>query len=209
MHENYGKRGVLVLIVPSEKIDLEYFKVVSKNVNDTFRFTFGSSINKMIYRKISDYDLTEGSQLQQNYEKREEIVMIKSQLDKFFTQINKRLCESTQFELFNNRLDDAKQNMISNSSSLKSTPDSRLLAYANRLNIYNEMRTKFLNSYPYYDLPFNIKTDLDSALVNLEAQEFVDLENTSYKNRRLFSVQGSCLFFKVTFNFFSILTLVF
>ena len=182
LHKNYGKQGVLVLITPSHSVDLDYFKVVSFNLNQTVRFTFGANITRMINRL---QDLNEA----QHQDTEEEIARLKTQLDEFFAKLNRRLLESTYFELFDNSLDDAKQHLVA--------PNSQL-SFLNRINVYREMRTKFLNSFPYYELPFNIKTDLDSALVNLEAQEFVDdLERASFKTRRLFTVAGSCLFYKV------------
>lgn len=181
LHENFGKRGVLVVITPCEMIDLEFFNKISSDLNRTLKFTFGGNIKRVIRRT---QDLAEVQ-----HQATEEVLKLKSQLDEFFAKFNRRLLESTYFELFDNRLDDAKQALI----------QTKQLNFLTRLNVYREMRTKFMNSVPYFDLPFNIKTDLDSALVNLEAQEFVDdLERTSFKTRRLFTIKGSCLFFKVS-----------
>lgn len=168
------------MITPSDMLDLNYYKVVSANLNRTLRFTFGASISRAIRRRT--LDLTEVQ-----HQSSEELLKLKANLDEFFLKFNRRLLESTHFELFDNPLDDAKQNLL----------PTRQLNFIARVNVYREMRAKTMNSMPYYDLPFNIKTDIDSALVNLEAQEFVDdLERASLKTRRIFAVKGSCLFFK-------------
>ena len=44
-----------------------------------------------------------------------------------------------------------------------------------RTNYLLEIRSKFINSMPYLDLPFEMKCDLDATLSDIEAQEFVDL----------------------------------
>lgn len=173
------------MITPSETIDVEYFKVVSSNLNQTLKFTFGAHISRLINRR-NDFDI----EAQQSASSSKELFQLKPQLDEFFAQLNRRLIQSAHFELFNNALDDSKQ----------SQSPFKTLGFLSRLNIYREMRTKFFDTIPYYDLPFNIKTDLDSALVNLEAQEFVDeVERASFRTRRLFTIKGSCLFFKVNY----------
>ncbi len=69
-----------------------------------------------------------------------------------------------------------------------------------RMNLLIEMRYKCFDVVsmlpPYFEVPFELKHDVDSILNGLEAQEFVDLENDFYLNRRLFSLIGSCLFYK-------------
>ena len=35
-------------MVPSEHIDLNYFKILSQNLNDLFQFTFGNQIEKLL-----------------------------------------------------------------------------------------------------------------------------------------------------------------
>lgn len=170
-------------IAPSAMLDLNYFKTISAELNRTLKFTFGSNISRMINRQ---HDL--------QYQANDELVILKASLDDFFAKFNRRLLEATYFEVFDNPLDDFRQSHQNSSNRL---------GFSNRLNVYREMRTKFMNSMPYHDLPFNIKTDLDSALVNLEAQEFFDdLEKPSCKTRRLFTIKGSCLFFKVDSQFF-------
>lgn len=199
LHENFGKQGVLVMITPSRMLDLNYYKLVSRNLNHTLRFTFGASISRAIRRRaleLIDNDTNASSGHYSVDGGGEDALKLRAHLDEFFVKFNRRLLESTYFELFNNALDDAKQNLMS-------TP--RALTFLHRVNVFREMRAKFLDSLPYHDLPFNIKTDLDSALVNLEAQEMfadnddVDLDKrASLKTRRLFNVKGCCLFFKVS-----------
>lgn len=205
LHDNFGKQGVLVMITPSRMLDLSYYKLVSRNLNHTLRFTFGASISRAIRRRaldLIDDDNNAGSHYSVDGE---EALKLRAHLDEFFVKFNRRLLESTYFELFNNALDDAKQNLM----------PTRALTFLHRVNVFREMRAKFLDSLPYHDVPFNIKTDLDSAMVNLEAQEmFADNDDdddldkrASLKTRRLFNVKGCCLFFKVsTYSRFSFLS---
>lgn len=161
-----------MFLVPTMHIDLTYFKMISKRLNETFRFTFGHIWNKMISVN-DDHEMT-------NEDNEEVNRNLKSQMDAFFSQINKRL----------------------KISSLFNTYKSEHEATANKLNTFNnvqiftEMRSKLIDQIPFYDLPFDLKCDLDSALNDLEAQEFVDLENIYYKNRRQFLINGCCIFYK-------------
>ena len=50
-----------------------------------------------------------------------------------------------------------------------------------RLNFLLEIRSKFINSMPYLDLPTDLKFDLDATLSDIEAQEFVDLVGPEFR----------------------------
>jgi hypothetical protein len=185
LEENYGKKGVLVLIVPSGRVDVDYLKVIGKNLNETFKFTFGEAayMDELLGSKSMPERL-------------------KQELDMFFRHVDKHLHEASLFELFNNKWEDFKSNgngVVSNLANKRPNNETSAggkLSWLNRYNIFSDMRSKFCQSCPFFDLPFNIKTDLDTALANMEAQEFVDLDSGHYKLRRLFSVEGSCLFFR-------------
>lgn len=195
MEENFGNKGLMVLIVPGEKISLDYLQIVAKNLNDTFQLIFGKNIIKKLGKALLDDEIYD-SQVETK-----EVCKIKLELDRFFNQLNKHLNESSLFDLFDNTFDDSKANANNATSVMLNLMNANVqkLNNLNRFNIFNEMKGKFMQSIPIYDLPFNIKTDLHTALANLEAQEFVDLENSHYKYRRLFSVVGSCMFFRVGF----------
>ena len=45
----------------------------------------------------------------------------------------------------------------------------------NRIFIYSEMKSKFLNQIPYIELPYDLKTFLDMSIGAVEAQEMNDL----------------------------------
>lgn len=174
MGENYGTKGLLVLIVPRAQINLDYFKIISKNLNETLKFTFGNILPDLINRP-DIYDLKEKLN-----DQTEASSSIKNQLDAFFNLFHKRLISSALFEKYDNNTDELEK-----------------ISVSNRQRIYMEMRTKFLNAMSNMDLPFSIRTDLDTALSQLESQEFVDLENNYYRYRRQYLVTGTCMFYKV------------
>ncbi len=103
---------------------------------------------------------------------------LKEQLDTFFAQIKSRFLYQT-----------SKKQQINDTNYNK-----KLLL--RRANFFNEIKSKFINAVPYFDLPYQLKCDLDVALADIEAQEFVDLENNHFKTRRQFSVTGGCLFYR-------------
>jgi len=174
--QNYGPNGLLVFLVPADKIELDFFKVVSKNLNDTFKFTFGDMINRIL---LTD-DATTNADLNlynyfNNLNNEEDIKLIRVQFDNFFSQLNQRLFISSLFNLYNSLHNKSiNTNLINN---LQQKEQLSKLSNLNRFNFLIEMRTKFINKIPYFDLPHDLKCDLDLAMADIEAQEFVDLVN--------------------------------
>ena len=190
--DNYGPNGLLVFIVPSEQIDVDYFKTISANLNRTFKFTFGNVIDRILSDEFENSNL---NNYFNNPLNEPDIKKLRVQFDDFFGQINQRLFISSLFNLYN-----TIHNKIFNANLINNQQQQQHLSKLSNLDRFNfliEMRDKFINTIPYLDLPHNIKCDLDSAMIDVEAQEFIDLENNYYKNRRQFNIVGSCLFFKV------------
>lgn len=100
-------------------------------------------------------------------------VKTKHQLDTFFSHL--------------------KHRFLSRNAKTKTQDKS---ANKKRSNFLNTIKSKFINSIPFFDLPADLKCDLDATLSDIEAQEFIDLENNYYKNRRQFTISGSVLFYK-------------
>ncbi len=146
--------------------------MISKRLNETFRFTFGHIWDEMI-------SANDGLEMT-NEDNQEVNRNLKSQMDAFFSQINKRLKICSLFNTY---------------KSEHEATSNKLNAF-NNVEIFTEMRSKLIDKIPFYDLPFDLKCDLDSALNDLEAQEFVDLDNIYYKHRRQFLINGCCIFYK-------------
>jgi len=146
-------------------MNLDYLKVIAKNLNSTLQFTFGDlfSTNSKTHAR---------QQLHSNPK-------LKEQLDTFFAQIKSRF-------LYHG----PKRQHVHDNPGHNKPLSSR------RSNYFSAVKSKFINAVPYFDLPSQIKCDLDATLVDVEAQEFVDLESNHYKNRRQFYVNGGCLFYK-------------
>lgn len=190
LHKNYSQNGILILIIPLEQISLNYLKILAKNLNNTFKFTFGSLFNKLIDDKLQ-YRLND-------HEKN----AINSEFDAFFSQLKQR------FLYLNQSQSNYYSNFLNRSTNTTTTPLAqqqqiimqRQQDNLRRMNLLIEMRYKCFDVVsmlpPYFEVPFELKHDVDSILNGLEAQEFVDLENDFYLNRRLFSLIGSCLFYK-------------
>lgn len=192
LSDNYGPNGLLVFIVPSEQIDVNYFKTISANLNRTFKFTFGNVIDRILSDEFENSNL---NNYFNNPLNEPDIKKLRVQFDDFFGQINQRLFISSLFNLYNTIHNKTfNVNLINNQQQQQHLSK---LSNLDRFNFLIEMRDKFINSIPYLDLPYNIKCDLDSAMIDVEAQEFIDLENNYYKNRRQFNIIGSCLFYKV------------
>ena len=87
---------------------------------------------------------------------------LKSELDAFFAQMKNRFSHLPTMRTYN-----AIKNLVKpqNTKIEKNSSVSRLI----------DMRSKFINKMPFLDLPFDLKTDLDATLSDVEAQEFVDL----------------------------------
>ena len=172
--QNYGPNGLLVFLVPADKIELDYFKVVSKSLNETFKFTFGDMINKILLTDdaTSNFDLNLFNYFN-NLNNEDDIKRIRTQFDNFFSQLNQRLIVSSLFNLYN-----SIHNKCSNINLINNIQQKEQLSKLSNLNRFNfliEMRTKSINKIPYFDLPFELKCDLDMAMTDIEAQEFFDL----------------------------------
>ena len=185
--ENYGNNGQMVLIMPSEQIDIKYFKLIAKNLNTIFKFTFGSVLPKLLNTNNENFLLDLNIVQDIN-----ELNSIKTEMDTFFSQFNKRITRSTLFYLF-----DEENKLFKSHFSTNENAGNKLISL-NRIELFDEMKGIYMNSIPYLDLPDSLRTDLDTILIDLEAQEFVDLENNFYRYRRLFLINGSCLFYKVS-----------
>jgi len=59
------------------------------------------------------------------------------------------------------------------SASLRKTQDKSL--NKKRSNFLDTIKSKFINAIPFFDLPVDLKCDLDATLSDIEAQEFIDL----------------------------------
>ena len=177
--QNYGPNGILVFLVPADKIELDYFKVLSTNLNETFKFTFGDMISRIL---LSD-EATASDDLNlynyfNNLNNEQGIKLIRTQFDNFFSQLNQRLFITSLFNLYNSIHNKCMNtNLINN---LQQKEQLSKLSNLNGFNFFIELRTKFLNKIPYFDLPFDIKCDLDMAMSDIEAQEFVDLVSLSF-----------------------------
>ncbi|CAF0843916.1 unnamed protein product [Brachionus calyciflorus] len=168
LHENYGNKGLLVILAPSDQINIHYFKILSKNLNETYKFTFGSStLTNLIFL---DDDL-------------ESKKSTKTQLDTFFNNFHRRLLQSTQFNFFDSTY--ASPNL-----------PKQILNYQEKTKCYNEMRSKIFDSIPFFELPHGLKIDLETLLSDLESQDFIGLNGAKDGHRRNFYVIGSCLFFQ-------------
>jgi hypothetical protein len=158
--KSYGQNGLLVFLVPSEHIDLNYFKIISHNLNDLFQFTFGKQIENL---------LLSNNENETNYEQ------IKLKMNCFFSQLKNPLNMSSIFNLFLNSSNTKKQ-----SQQQKQYLASKMTNQS-RIYIYSEMKSKFINQIPYIELPYDLKTYLDMSLGAVEAQEMNDLvKKTTY-----------------------------
>lgn len=160
LHENYSKQGVLILLIPSEQISLNYLKVLARNLNKAFKFTFGDLFTRLVNERL-DKRLSEQERLKINLE-----------LDAFFAQIKYRYIPQapTTITTLMNRSTTGTLLLPAQQQA-----QVRMQENIRRMNLLNELRSKFIDSVPYLDLPFELKCDLDLALNDLEAQEFVDL----------------------------------
>ncbi|XP_060102794.1 protein inturned isoform X2 [Heteronotia binoei] len=64
---------------------------------------------------------------------------------------------------------------------------------------YDACSALFLYNFPgvrWLSLPQEIKVEIDTALCDLEAEDFAELSEDFYNMRRLYTVLGSCLFYK-------------
>lgn len=159
----------MVVVVPSEQINSEHFKLMAENLNHTFKFTFGSVLPKLLNHEAAHDD---------DQSVTRHLASTRTQIDHFFVQFNKRVNRVASFHSFDK------------------------LNLANKVNLFDEMRSGYINSIPRAasDLPHGLRLDLDSVLYELEAQEFInDLEIRHYKYKRMFIVTGGCLFYKVKF----------
>jgi hypothetical protein len=115
----------------------------------------------------------------------------KTRLDEFFQKLAKRISLWSAFDL---------RYMQANESSklpLQFGAQNQYNKSKRRLESLMDMRTKIINSMGFLELPYDLKCELDSAISDVEAQEFVDMEEVFYRNRRQFFIMGSCLFYKV------------
>ncbi|RNA03711.1 inturned isoform X1 [Brachionus plicatilis] len=86
LHKNFGNKGLLVIIVPGDQIDAEYFKTLAKNLNATYKFTFGSQTLSTLVNPS------------ENLESKN---LLRFELDAFFNHFHKRLIQSSLFSMFN------------------------------------------------------------------------------------------------------------
>ena len=152
----YGPNGILVFMVPSEHIDLNYFKILSQNLNDLFQFTFGNQIEKLLSNNENEINEMNSKQ-------------VKLKMDCFFAQLKHTLNMSSIFNLFLNSGNNTKQ------SQQQKKYLANKMTNQNRIFIYSEMKSKFLNQIPYIELPYDLKTFLDMSIGAVEAQEMNDL----------------------------------
>lgn len=153
---NFKFKGILIFIIPLEQISLNYLKILARNLNKTFLFTFGDLFNRLI-----------SSGLEQRINEQEK-QRINSELDEFFSQLKSRFFQSQTFGYLNR----------ASASTLKQHQQQQIQRKqesVRRMNLLVEMRYKFFDSIPFLDLPHGLKCDIDLALSALEAQEFVDL----------------------------------
>ncbi len=189
--EHYGNNGQMVFIMPSENINESYFKKTAKNLNQTFKFTFGSILPKL----LNTYNNSDNHLLDLNLvQDMNELNKIKIEMDSFFNSLNRKLSKSALFHLYNKENDFFKDNTGLNNNQSDS---SETLSYETRVELFDEMKTKIFDTIPFFDLPDALRTDLDTIMADLESQEFVDVENNFYRYRRQYSLMGSCLFYKV------------
>ena len=177
--ENFGPNGLLVFLVPANKIELDYFKVVSKELNETFKFTFGDMINKILLADdvVNNSDLNLNNYFN-NLNNESNIKVIRNQFDMFFSQLSQRLVVASLFNLYNSLHNKCMNiNLVNN---MQQKEQLSKLSNLSRFNFLIEMRAKFLNKIPYFDLPFDIKCDLDVAMSDIEAQEFFDLVSKKF-----------------------------
>jgi hypothetical protein len=164
---------------------MHYFKLVAKNLNSTFKFVFGSVLPKLL-NTSSDNPMLDLNSIQDI----SELSTIKLEMDKFFSLFNARLTKASLFHLFNDENDQLKPKSGNSDKEGK-------ISCLQRIQVFKEMQEMFIDSIPSLELPSNVSCDLDNILADLEAQEFIDLENTYNRYMRLFLINGSCLFYKV------------
>jgi hypothetical protein len=61
----------------------------------------------------------------------------------------------------------------------------------------DELNKRIFNAIPLFELPDDIKLNIDAQLTSFEAQEFIDADGNYFKFQRYFDIIGCCLFFKV------------
>jgi hypothetical protein len=159
--KTYGPNGILVFLVPSEHIDLNYFKILSKNLNDLFQFTFGNQVEKLLFNN-------------ENETNEMDVKQIKLKMDYFFAQLKQPLNMSSIFNLFLNSGNNSKQSLQQKQYL------ANKMTQQNRIYIYSEMKSKFLNQIPYIELPYDLKTYLDMSIGSVEAHEMNDLVLKNY-----------------------------
>lgn len=86
LHKNFGNKGLMVIIVPRNQVDMEYFKILAKNLNESYKFTFGSKTLNTLLDPNEDLE-------NKNF--------FRSELDVFFNQFHQRLIQSSLFRTFN------------------------------------------------------------------------------------------------------------
>jgi hypothetical protein len=175
----------MVLIVPNEHISERYFKSIANSLNTSFKFTFGSILPKLL-NTSPDNPILDLSSIQDI----SELSSIKLEMDKFFSLFNARLTKASLFRHFNDGGHQTKPNAENVDKNYK-------MSCSHRIEMFKEMQKIFTNSIPFLDIPHPLSSDLDNILADLEAQEFIDLENAFNRYMRLFSINGSCLFYKV------------
>lgn len=158
MAQDHASDEVMFLIVPADRIHVDYLSIAAHEMQSTFKLLFGSYSSLLFMDK-------------------EKMLLTKKQLDSFFTHLFKRLQLAS---LFSN-LDSSQSFMASSGGGpFPNAQDPSMHIYnkffiKQHLNLLLEMRSKLIDSLPFLDLPHHIKTDLDATLSDLEAQEFVDI----------------------------------
>ncbi|KAL8207021.1 UNVERIFIED_CONTAM: hypothetical protein K2H54_040115 [Gekko kuhli] len=63
---------------------------------------------------------------------------------------------------------------------------------------HSVLTAKFTPSNVCPFIPYTFQVEIDTALSDLEAGDFAELSEDFYGMRRLYTILGSCLFYKVT-----------
>lgn len=154
MAQDHASDEVMFLIVPADRMHIDYLSIAASEMQSTFKLLFGSYSSLLFMDK-------------------EKMQATKRQLDSFFTYLFKRLQLASLFPNL-----DSSQSFITSSGLFPNAQDPSIhnkFLIKQHLNLLIEMRSKLIDSLPFLDLPYHIKTDLDATLSDLEAQEFVDI----------------------------------
>ena len=166
---------LLLLIVPNDRIELNYLKLVGQELQSSFKFLFGQ-YSSLVSLK------SPGEASQQT----------KRQLNSFFGLFFKRLLLVSQFPKFNSGhfvkgmhqhyLQSQANQQDTATQSILQDPSNRLFFRfldKQHMHLFLEMRSKLTDQIPFYDLPISLKTEIDANLSDIEAQEYVGLVSIS------------------------------